>query len=66
MRAREIWREPLVVQRVGSRSEQDRRIAEILDQVGLPPSAVERYAHEFSGGQRQRLAFARALQHRLT
>src|SRR5499426_1238574 len=33
----------------------------MLDNVGLPGSAVERYPHEFSGGQRQRLGFARAL-----
>jgi peptide/nickel transport system ATP-binding protein len=61
MRAGEILREPLAVQRVGPRREQDRSIAEILDQVGLPSSAIERFAHELSGGQRQRLALARAL-----
>jgi peptide/nickel transport system ATP-binding protein len=33
----------------------------MLDKVGLPRSAVDRYPHEFSGGQRQRLGFARAL-----
>ena len=33
----------------------------MLDHVGLPRSAAERYPHEFSGGQRQRLGFARAL-----
>ncbi|HET9896608.1 MAG TPA: ABC transporter ATP-binding protein [Streptosporangiaceae bacterium] len=61
MRAGEILREPLAVQRIGSRRKQEQSVAEILDQVGLPRSAVERFAHEFSGGQRQRLAFARAL-----
>jgi oligopeptide/dipeptide ABC transporter ATP-binding protein len=61
MRAGTILREPLVVQHMGSRREQDRRVAEMLDHVGLPGSAVERYPHEFSGGQRQRLGFARAL-----
>jgi peptide/nickel transport system ATP-binding protein len=61
MRAGSILREPLVVQRIGSRREQERSIAEMLDNVGLPGSAVERYPHEFSGGQRQRLGFARAL-----
>jgi peptide/nickel transport system ATP-binding protein len=61
MRAGSILREPLVVQRIGSRREQERSIAEMLDNVGLPGTAVERYPHEFSGGQRQRLGFARAL-----
>ena len=41
--------------------EQQRRVEEMLDQVGLPAAALDRYPHEFSGGQRQRLGFARAL-----
>jgi peptide/nickel transport system ATP-binding protein len=61
MRAGTILREPLVVQRIGTRAEQQRQIEEMLDRVGLPRNAVERYPHEFSGGQRQRLGFARAL-----
>src|ERR1700761_2538364 len=61
MRAGSILREPLQVQHMGSRREQTDRIADILGKVGLPPSWTERYPHEFSGGQRQRLGFARAL-----
>ena len=61
MRAGSILREPMVVQGIGSRREQERSVAEMLGNVGLPGSAVERYPHEFSGGQRQRLGFARAL-----
>ncbi len=38
-----------------------RRVAEILDEVGLDPSMMHRYPHEFSGGQRQRIAIARAM-----
>jgi peptide/nickel transport system ATP-binding protein len=44
-----------------STAEYARRIAEVLDEVGLSPTMAYRYAHEFSGGQRQRLAIARAL-----
>jgi peptide/nickel transport system ATP-binding protein len=61
MRAGSILREPLVVQHMGSRSEQFARVREILGKVGLPEAWTERYPHEFSGGQRQRLGFARAL-----
>ena len=61
MRAGAILHEPLVVQHIGSRAEQNQRVAEMLDHVGLPRQAAERYPHEFSGGQRQRLGFARAL-----
>ena len=37
------------------------RAAELLELVGLDPSAITRYPHEFSGGQRQRIGIARAL-----
>lgn len=37
------------------------RMAEVLEQVGMPRNTVERYPSEFSGGQRQRIAIARAL-----
>jgi peptide/nickel transport system ATP-binding protein len=61
MRVATILREPLAIQHIGSRREQQKKIAEILDKVGLPQGAIERYPHEFSGGQRQRLGLARAL-----
>ncbi len=37
------------------------RVARLLDRVGMPPEAASGYPHQFSGGQRQRLAIARAL-----
>ncbi|WP_030992283.1 ABC transporter ATP-binding protein [Streptomyces sp. NRRL S-1813] len=61
MRVGAVLREPLVIQGIGDRAEQRRRIAGLLDDVGLPRGAVDRYPHEFSGGQRQRLGLARAL-----
>ncbi len=61
MRVGAIIREPLTIQRIGSRDEQQKRVYELLDEVGLPRNAVERYPHEFSGGQRQRIGLARAL-----
>jgi peptide/nickel transport system ATP-binding protein len=61
MRVGTILREPLVIQRRGSRGQQAQAVRTILDEVGLPASAAERYPHEFSGGQRQRLGLARAL-----
>jgi peptide/nickel transport system ATP-binding protein len=61
MRVGSIIREPLSIQHVGTRQEQQQRVFELLDEVGLPRHAVERYPHEFSGGQRQRIGLARAL-----
>jgi len=61
MRVGAIIREPMTIQKLGSRAEQNKRVYELLDEVGLPKSAIERYPHEFSGGQRQRIGLARAL-----
>jgi peptide/nickel transport system ATP-binding protein len=57
----QIVGEPLLVNRVASGAALQRRVAELLDQVGLPASSAERYPHAFSGGQRQRISVARAL-----
>jgi oligopeptide/dipeptide ABC transporter ATP-binding protein len=61
MRVREIVREPLAIQGIGTKSEQNARVDELLLAVGLDPKSAERHPHEFSGGQRQRIGLARAL-----
>jgi peptide/nickel transport system ATP-binding protein len=61
MRVGSIIREPLVVQGIGSSSDRDKRVRELLTEVGLSEKAVDLYPHEFSGGQRQRIGLARAL-----
>jgi len=53
--------EPLEVHNIGSRSERQDRVRELLQVVGLNPYFINRYPHEFSGGQRQRIGVARAL-----
>ena len=61
MSVRSIIEEPLQIHRIGSRADKIRMVNELLDRVGLPSSAAERYSFEFSGGQRQRIGIARAL-----
>jgi peptide/nickel transport system ATP-binding protein len=61
MRVRSILREPLAIQKTMRRRGHRRQVTRILDEVGLPAEAADRYPREFSGGQRQRLALARAL-----
>src|ERR1700755_2557277 len=56
-----IVSEPLAIHGIGTKQERKERVAELLKQVGLDPAYMNRYPHEFSGGQRQRLGIARAL-----
>lgn len=53
--------EPLALHKVGSRKEREARVADLLDMVAMPRSAMRRFPNELSGGQRQRIAIARAL-----
>lgn len=53
--------EPLLIHKVMPPSQARERMTWLLDKVGLPPDAAQRYPHEFSGGQRQRICIARAL-----
>ncbi|MDK8744175.1 ABC transporter ATP-binding protein [Corynebacterium pseudodiphtheriticum] len=53
--------EPLVLHKVGNRKTREKRVAELLDMVAMPASAMRRYPNELSGGQRQRIAIARTL-----
>jgi oligopeptide transport system ATP-binding protein len=61
MSVRSIIEEPFVIHGIGNRAERITWVNELLDRVGLPASAAERYSFEFSGGQRQRIGIARAL-----
>jgi oligopeptide transport system ATP-binding protein len=64
--AGDLIAEPLAIHRARgllalSRPDRDRRVAELMDQVGLARTFRDRYPHQFSGGQRQRIGLARAL-----
>jgi peptide/nickel transport system ATP-binding protein len=61
MRVSAIIDEGMTIHRIGARPERAARVRELLEWVGLPAEAAERYPHEFSGGQRQRIGIARAL-----
>jgi ABC-type glutathione transport system ATPase component len=61
MTAEEIIAEPLAIQKEGTRTEWHERAAQLIEQVGLPRSWLAKRPLEFSAGQRQRLAIARAL-----
>jgi len=61
MSVRSIIEEPFIIHKLGSRAERIQWVDGLLNRVGLPASAADRYSFEFSGGQRQRIGIARAL-----
>jgi len=61
MTIRTIVGEPFAIHGIARGSERDDRVANLVKTVGLDPSVLGRYPHEFSGGQRQRIGIARAL-----
>ncbi|HCW20610.1 MAG TPA: ABC transporter ATP-binding protein, partial [Achromobacter sp.] len=61
LRAWDLVSEPLKVHGALTREQRRERAAQLLERVSLPREFLDRYAHQFSGGQRQRLCIARAL-----
>jgi oligopeptide/dipeptide ABC transporter ATP-binding protein len=57
----ESIREPLDIAGEGTREERTRRVAALMERVGLHPALAARFPHELSGGQKQRVNIARAL-----
>jgi oligopeptide/dipeptide ABC transporter ATP-binding protein len=57
----DILEEPFIIHKIGDKDSRKKRVAELLEIVGLPSRSVTRYPFEFSGGQRQRIGIARSI-----
>lgn len=58
---KKLLEEPMIVNRLGDKTERKTRIDKLLESVSISQEYINRYPHEFSGGQRQRIAIASAL-----
>lgn len=56
-----IVEEPLIVHRIGTKTDRRKKVAEMFKMMGLHEEDINKYPHQFSGGQRQRIAIARAI-----
>lgn len=61
MNVRHLIAEPLEIHGLGTRESRRKRVELLMDLVGLPKIAADKFPHEFSGGQRQRIGIARAI-----
>jgi|TARA_B110000438_G_scaffold295208_1_gene337841 oligopeptide/dipeptide ABC transporter ATP-binding protein len=57
----QILEEPFIIHGLGNATERKRKVAELVERVGLQQDVIARYPFEFSGGQRQRIGIARAI-----
>lgn len=61
MSVKEIIAEPLTTYGLKDKTELEKRVKELMKEVGIPEEFYNRYPHQFSGGQRQRIGIARAI-----
>jgi oligopeptide transport system ATP-binding protein len=61
MRVGDVVADPLRIHKLGDRATIERRVRQLLQEVGLDPARIHEYPFQFSGGQRQRIGIARAL-----